>query len=425
MLKFVSLVFLCGLLTGCASREWMAERAAAEMLDPATPPREELRLRQQLIALAPDSDALLAGAFFPIGLYDVPEEALAEVAAAGFNLVVNGANEPAYLARAQALGLRVIPYVDTQHMAADVARASGSAPAPDALLQKAAARALFAWYLFDEPDLNGISAEDYLVLSKELRRVEKSRPIFLTVLLPENYSAFVAGCDILAPNSYPIQEERPERNNLRRVAEAVQAARAAAGARPVWAILQAFYAPPIWPRNPTPQELRAMVFLALNHGASGVIYFSYKSGDRPITRRPELFPAVERLNGQLNALRSALLAPPMEKAVSVQVVEERIPAPATWKVPEGREPVDCSLRPFLGAHLLITVNPDPWKKTARLILPETVAAKRAEEWFGDPDPAAPDKSCLAAPPAQPLTAPSSAPLELPFEPYQVRIFWIR
>ena len=83
------------------------------MLDPATSPREELRLEQRLIALGPESDRFLPEAFFPIGLYDVPEEALPEIAAAGFNTVVDGGKDASYLARAQAVGLRVIPYIDT------------------------------------------------------------------------------------------------------------------------------------------------------------------------------------------------------------------------------------------------------------------------------------------------------------------------
>jgi hypothetical protein len=399
LLWLAQLGCLCALLSGCMSRGGLAERATRAMLDPAISPREELRLEQRLIALQPESDRFLSEAFFPIGLYDVPEEALTEVAAAGFNMVIAGGKDASYLARAQAVGLRVIPYIDAPHMAADVARAAGR-------------RTLFAWYLFDEPDLNALPPKEYLELAKLLRAVESTRPIFLTVSSPENYSAYVAGCDILAADPYPIRRREPELNDLRRVPQWIEAARAAAGPRPVWAIMQAFFAEPAWPRNPTPQELRAMVFMALNHGASGILFFSYKSGDRPITQQADLFPAIARLVGELNALHAALLVPPTEADFDVQVVEEHIPATAP-KAPEGRAPLDCSLRLFLDAQLFIAVNPDSWKKTARLSMPSSVAGKSMEELF------------LDSPTQQSLTVPLSHPLDLSFEPFQAHIFWIR
>jgi hypothetical protein len=389
---------LCGLLAGCVSGGGPAERTAREMLDPATSPRDELRLEQSLIALSPESDRFLPEAFFPIGLYDVPADALPEIAAAGFNTVVNGGKDAPYLARAEAVGLRVIPYIDTAHMAADVASAAGR-------------RTLFAWYLFDEPDLHGLSSGDYLALAKLLRAAERERPIFLVVFSPEKYSEYVAGCDILAVDPYPIEHREPELNDLRRVGRWVEAARGAAGPKPVWAIVQAFSAEPNWPRSATPQELRAMVFIALNHGASGILFFSYRSGDRPVTQQAELFPAIERVAGEVNALRGALLVPPAPADFKVQVTEERVPEAAP-KAKEDRAPLDCSLRPFLDVQLLIIVNPDSWKKTVQLSMPSSVAGKSMEELFLDLPP-------------QPVTAPVSHPFELSFEPFQTRIFWIR
>ena len=398
LLWLAQLGCLCALLSGCVSSGGLAERATRNMLDPATSPLDGLRLEQRLIALRPESDRFLPEAFFPVGLYDVPEDALTEIAAAGFNTVVNGGKDASYLARARAVGLRVIPYIDTVHMAADVANAADR-------------RTLFAWYLFDEPDLNALSPTEYMELAKLLRAVESQRPIFLSVQSPENYSAYVAGCDILAVDPYPIQHREPELNDLRRVPRWIEAARAAAGPRPVWAVMQAFFAEPIWPRNPTPQELRAMVFMALNHGASGILFFSYKSGDRPITQQAELFPAIARLVGEINALHAPLLVPPTPVDFNVQVVEEHVPATAPT-ASEDRAPLDCSLRSFLDVQLFIAVNPDSWKKTARLSMPSSVAGKAMEELFLDSPP-------------QSLTVPVSHPFDITFEPFQTRVFWIR
>jgi hypothetical protein len=356
-------------------------------------------LRQKLVALTPESERYLADAFFPIGLYDVPESALQEVAAAGFNLVVNGDKEPPYLFRAEAAGIRVIPYVNTDDMAADARKAKVS-------------RALFAWYLFDEPDLNDVSPEEYRELLAQLRKADETRPVYLTVVSSKNFAVYADGCGILAPNPYPIRHLEAEENDLCEVARAVDRARAAAGTRPVWAVIQTFWAEPIWLRNPTPDELRAMTFLALNHGASGIIYFSYKSGDRPITQHRELFAAIRELNGQISALRGALLAPTVKWDFDVQVLQETAPPEAMpLRIPERPVRLDCSLRAFRDAHLLIAVNPDSWGKKADIALPRTFPGLEIAELFGGPD-AVKGPRC-------------GERVELDFQPYQVRIFWIR
>jgi len=104
--------------------------------------------------------------------------------------------------------------------------------------------------------------------------------------------------------------------------------------------------------------------------------------------------------------------PPTPADFNGQVVEEQLPATAP-KASEDRAPLDCSLRSFLDAQLFIAVNPDAWKKTARLSMPASVAGKPMQELFPDT-------------PAQAQAVPGySRPLELSFEPFQTRIFWIR
>jgi len=380
-------------LTGCASPGRVARRAAARMLDVRTSPRERLASRGRLIALSPYSDRFLAQAFFPIGLYDVPESALQEVAAAGFNLVVNGGKDARYLRRAEAAGLRVIPYVSLDRMEADELRVRER-------------QSVSAWYLFDEPDLNQLAPEEYHRLARQLRKANPTRPIYLTVCSPRRYADFVESCDILAPNPYPIRHMEPDMNRLRVVGMMVDDARAVAGHRPVWAILQAFWAEPIWPRNPTPEELRAMVFIALNHGADGIIYFSWKSGDRAITEHAEPFQIIRRLNGQMRSLRGALLVKPSPGVINVKFTkgEDRLPF-------SDALPIDCSLRAFRGAHLFMAVNPDPWPKTMEVSLPERLLGRCGRELFKDGE-------------NEPMIIGQGASLRLSFEPYEARLFWI-
>jgi len=221
----------------------------------------------------------------------------------------------------------------------------------------------------------------------------------------------VDSCDILAPNPYPIRHLEPQQNDLRLVGTMVDAARQAAESRPVWAIIQAFWTAPIWPRNPTPAELRAMIFIALNHGADGVIYFSYKSGNRAITDHAELFEIITRVNGQLRALRGALLVKPEEVSVGLNVTEEEREAAIETPAEHEAQPLDCSLRPFRNAHLFIAVNPDPWPKQVEVSLPASGAGKEATELFTGET-------------AEPMPLSADNAWSLAFEPYQVRLFWL-
>ncbi len=403
---------LCGLLSalllalcaGCASATTAAERALARMWRPDATPREEVLLRREIIRRAPESAHLLSRLFFPIGLYDAPEAALFDAAAGGFNLILNGDTTPSYLARAEALGLRVIPYIRVERMAEDVADARG-------------ARALFAWYLADEPDLNDLAPERYREQAARLRRLDPARPIFLTVLSPRRYEEYADACDIFATTLYPVRRDDDRENTLWSVGWAVEAARRAAGDRPVWAVLQAFHAAPIWERNPTPDELRVMAFLALNHGASGLLFFSWKSGDRTLPEHEDLYAAILELNAQVTALRGPLLLPPMPWAPAMTVTkEEKDDTLRFVQLPERaaqRPPLDCSLRSLGRAHLFIAVNPDPWGKTVAIALPTELAGRRITEIYSTADD---EPLCGEIPP--------DGGLELDFLWHDVRLFWI-
>ena len=282
---------------------------------------------------------------------------------------------------------------------------------PRAIEKVKSERAIFAWYLFDEPDLHKLPPERYHRLARQLRAADSRRPIFLTVWSPKRYQDFVQACDIFAPNPYVITRLDPHKNDLRAVGRSVDAARAAAGRRPVWAILQAFWAEPIWPRNPTPEELRAMAFIALNHGADGIIYFSYKSGGRPITQHGELFESIRQLNGQLRALRGVLLVRPKKGALRQEPVTKEAEQETAGSEAPSPAPLDCSVRRFSGGRLLIAVNPNPESREVRLFLSGDGATSIACELFTDA-------------PADPITAAAGEPLTLSFKPHETRIFWI-
>ncbi|HRU04247.1 MAG TPA: hypothetical protein P5137_00570 [Candidatus Brocadiia bacterium] len=381
---------LAALLFGCRTP---AQRAAEIMASPGATPLQRLRAQALLAArggLSPEN------AFFPIGLYDVPLEALDQAAAAGFNTIVNGDKDnPAYLARCEALGLRLVPYVRLGAIEQDTSRAAGQ-------------RALWAWYLFDEPDINQWPADKIAAGFEALRKADPSRPIFLVVWAPPRYAEFMSSCDVFGVTPYPIVKLDARENDLRRVGCWLDAARRQADGRPVWAILQAFWAEPHWPRNPTAQEWRAMVYIAVNHGASGLVAFGYKSGDQPLPCHKPLWEAIARANAELAALRAAIVQPPIPAACAVRR-EDWAPFDDDPSV-RRRSPLDCSLRRLPGARMLIAVNPDPWPKTASLDLGPTFAAPANDvELFADPS-------------RGPVNLPANRRLELDFNPFEARLF---
>jgi len=384
------LLALASLLCGCQTP---AQRAADVMASPGATPLQRLQAQTLLMG---HGGAAPENAFFPLGLYDVPLDALDQTAAAGFNVVVNGDKDnPLYLARCEALGLRLVPYVRLDAIEQDVARAAGQ-------------RALWAWYLFDEPDINQWPADRIAAGFDALRKADPTRPIFLVVWAPPRYGEFMSSCDVFGVTPYPIVKLDARENNLRRVGAWLDAARHQAAGRPVWAILQAFWAEPHWPRNPTPEEWRAMVYLAVNHGAGGVLTFGYKSGGQPLPNHEPLWEAVRRVNAELGALRAVLLQPPVPAACAVRY-KEWAPYDDDPAV-RRRPPLDCSLRRLPGACLLIAVNPDPWPKTASLDLGSSFAPPNTGvELFADPN-------------RGPVNLPSTRRLELDFMPFEVRIF---
>lgn len=386
-------------LAGCVPSAYVARTEARRMLDDASTPRVQLASQQRLVEMGDHADPYLPGAFLPIGLYDVPAGALKQIAKADFNVVVNGDKDSAkFLSGCKSLGIRLIPYVNLEKLDADLEKSRDE-------------ESIWSWYLFDEPDLNKRTPEFIGAHFARLRKADPNRPIYLTVWSPKRYQEFAEFCDIFAVNPYPIISVDPKGNQLRHVGFALDKARSVAGSKPVWAVIQAFWAKPHWPRNPTPAELRAMVYLAINHSAKGIIYFSYKSGGRPITQHKRLFAMIRRVNSELRSFKGALLKDPIPDSVSSDLIATGRPGIIIGK--PIFSPVDCSLRKFGDHWMLIAVNPDPERKTVEIELRdlEELGGRATEVFAGDAE-------------QKPLKLDKSRRLRLDFDAFQVRVFLV-
>ena len=150
---------------------------------------------------------------------------------------------------------------------------------------------------------------------------------------PEDYPEYLKGCDIASFDIYPVNHEKPEMADKlwyvgRGVERLVQWGN---GEKRVWNCIEctALESPR---RKPTPEQVRAEVWMSLVHGSSGLIYFVHQFKPRfdeaALLDDPEMLAAVTRLNGQITALAPVLNSPTLRDAVSVQT--QPADGPVSW-----------------------------------------------------------------------------------------------
>ena len=313
------------------------------------PPKEEF------VAAGPDGNIYLGEQpFFPIGIYYPTIEGLPELAKAGFNLVqysvfpkefrMYGVKGDAgeFLETAHRLGLKV--YANVRGMTEALGQDRGD---NDVVWQRMrmlrAHPALLAWYLLGEPYCGNIAPREAEAWYRRLRTFDPAHPTWGVFASPDYFDWWTKAVDIVATDPYPVDLKHPKLNRpLTMVSDYIDRLRAVApGPRPLWAVLQ------IWTNGgqPSSQQARCMVYLALTHGANGILFYRY----RP--RRNDLWAEVLELAGELKALAPVCLAPDA-------------PQPATCDTPH----VHCLLKQADSVYL-IAVNASEQPVRATFSLP--------------------------------------------------------
>ncbi|MBI1209530.1 MAG: hypothetical protein GC191_19885 [Azospirillum sp.] len=361
-----------------------------------------------------------ARSFLPIGIYHgvtgtwfQRTHSFAELAAAGFNAVHSWEGVP--LAQAvEAAGRHGLGLVFHYPSDAGIAGFADDSR-------------VLAWYLDEEPNLMFSVAEQREQLAgfrrryHEIRRQDARHPIFAL-----DYPAFIgerrpfwrswaAVGDVSAHDNYPIRWGRIDTlDNATGIPSSVRLAVESTGeSRPVWVFLQAMASPAHGWRMPTPEELRAMVYAALIHGATGVFYFAYDSfvtregnvlgmapepeadygptpgfgsggpglkagpADRAGARR--LWAAATEINAELRALTPDLLSP-------TSVLTPRVELSGT---PVSATPIRLLIKPHGDALTVLAVNLDRRRLTATIAFDQPLAAVSRLFRPGDP-PVRPD-----------------------------------
>jgi hypothetical protein len=165
---------------------------------------------------------------------------------------------------------------------------------------------------------------------------------------PEDYPAYLKGCDIASFDIYPAVHDSPEvAGKLEFVAGGVERlVQWTRGEKPVWNCIECTHI-----SNPqtkaTPAQVRAEVWMALIRGSRGLIYFVHQF--KPTFREAallddlEMLAAVTAINRQIRELAPVLNSPLIPDGVAVKSSVEDVP-------------IACLLKRHGGSTYLFAVN---------------------------------------------------------------------
>jgi hypothetical protein len=176
--------------------------------------------------------------------------------------------------------------------------------------------AVAGYYMIDEPSNSPEVARRIARARKVLEAVDPNRPGFSCLL--GGYEDLLKTVDyqVLLIDIYPLGVGW-NGDFSGYIGELQRGARNAEN-RPLWVILQAFGKPNAW-KIPTPEEIRAQVWLALAHGAKGIVYFIYQSTtghqgewlqglvDMDLKQMDSRLDEVGRINADIRKLAPTLL----------------------------------------------------------------------------------------------------------------------
>ncbi|MBC7328129.1 hypothetical protein H5T87_08450 [bacterium] len=300
--------------------------------------------------------------FFPLGTYHIGVEDFPKAREMGFNCVTS----PIYGPQQRELTPDQLNWHDLAYKAglwvitelSEYIRGGRSnfAEAKDIISQLRLHPATIAHYVIDEPLGGGISSEKVREFTSLVKKVDPEHITFVNEV-PGAVSGYAGIGDITGTDPYPIGAETPK--SLAGVSEAVDSAVKASKGKPVWAVIQAHRQPPPNSNNryPTPEEIRCMSYLALNHGARGILFYAW--GDVYQTEigiwesgfkfEPKLMDYFPRLLKELKEIGIEYLLGSVERISSVEPSE-----------------LDAVVVTYKGKRKLVVVNPTSKELSGRI-----------------------------------------------------------
>ena len=220
-----------------------------------------------------------------------------------------------------------------------------------------------AWMHGDEPDNAQslgrgkgygppITTETVVERYRRMKQTDPGRPVLLNLGQgvawdnwigrgvrrnhPEDYPKYLEGCDIASFDIYPVTNEDPEvAGKLESVGRGVaRLVEWTGGKKPVWCCIETTHIHNEKAR-PTPAQVKSEVWIALVHGATGIIYFCHEFKPQQVEAGllmyPEIMEAVKAINAQVKALAPVLNSPTVRDAVAVTTSDADVPVATLCK----------------------------------------------------------------------------------------------
>ncbi len=289
--------------------------------------------------------------FFPFGFYGGRSlEHLREMADSPFNCVLDYGmtaqdveTTRKYLDEAHKLGIKIVFCVNDVYPGAKYRDRLGDWVGNDAILEGVVATfrdhpALIAWYNNDELPFE--KKEEMERYYRRIKQLDPDHPQLMVHYRPDSYRTFLNAYDIVGVDVYPIPK-----SPVTDLSDRIDLARKEIeGKKPVWAVPQTFAwyqhrkpedpgdslgrrrlpMPSEWinGRAPTYDETRAMTYLALVHGAKGIIYWCFYNMSY-LPDFAERWHFMKLIGAEVKELFPVLLSP-QEISISTEPANEAI-----------------------------------------------------------------------------------------------------
>jgi hypothetical protein len=262
------------------------------------------------VRIRDDGTLLIDGKpFFPMGMYHVSwsetvehrKAMIADIAQYGYNAVHVGITQGEvkeetygdFLDECQRHGVHVITEFRPSE-ALDVIRKYKDHPA------------VLGWNPGDEPCASGVSPQEMFSRYDAFKQLDPNHIAYTVICTPSQYRNYASGTDVLAPDPYPVPNQ-PFDSVYINYRDADTEARKFDTS--LWAVPQCFGYDDesTWPRYPTADEYRCMLYLALIGGAKGFINYTYFDQKFSLPKADGLWDACKTLPMELQPLLPFIL----------------------------------------------------------------------------------------------------------------------
>ncbi|MFH2068917.1 MAG: discoidin domain-containing protein [Candidatus Omnitrophota bacterium] len=216
--------------------------------------------------------------------------------------------------------------------------------------------ALLGWYMYDEPEILSQPMEKLKETYELIKKLDPYHPCVMLNNSLEGIATYEGCADILMPDPYPLFVNKGGFiSPITKISVFMDRCRESAPDKPAWITLQAFDVGDedetcSTQRAPDFKEFRAMVYLAIIHGAKGFLHFAYPYS----IRHPNLRIGIPFIASELNFLAPAILFAEKRK---VEVLPEK-------------SGVEAVAGEYQGRFYIIAVNATPENKRVEFRLPD-------------------------------------------------------